>query len=128
MSKALALLFIQKVDSDPEFHRRFAAFSGNLPGLIDAAAQAGFAFSAADFYGALAERIAADYGELNEAELDAVNAGGGGSGGHQSQFWGSLSRPDAMNFTLVESPSVGSSSLSGNTAGTFGPTTMTVIQ
>lgn len=122
MSKVVALSFIQKVESDPEFHGRFAAFSGNLPGLIDAAAQAGYAFSADDFHAALVERIAADFGELSEAELDAI------SGGRQSQFWGSLSRPDRLNFTLVEVPSIGGSSSGGTLDGPSGPTTLTVIQ
>jgi predicted ribosomally synthesized peptide with nif11-like leader len=104
MSKVIALSFIQKVDSDPEFHARFAAFSGNLPGLIDAAARAGFAFSAEDFHAALAEKIAADYGELNDAELDVISAGGGGSGG-TSSLWGTFTNPN--------SPTIGATTLTG---------------
>jgi predicted ribosomally synthesized peptide with nif11-like leader len=119
MSKNVALSFIQKVDSDPEFHARFAAFSGNLPGMIEAAGQAGFAFSAEDFHAALAENIAADFGELSDAELDAIS-GGGGSGG--TSLWGSLSSPDGTTMNS----GVSSTGISGNSAS--GATTMTVIQ
>ena len=77
MSKQIALDFIHRVNADDGLRSKIKEVEGNLDGLMDVAANAGFAFNEADWNAAV-------------AEIASINVTGGlGTVGETVEFdWG----------------------------------------
>jgi predicted ribosomally synthesized peptide with nif11-like leader len=85
MSKQTALDFIHRVNDDAGLRTKIKGVDGNLDGLMEIAANAGFAFNEADWNAAVAEVASHTSRELSNAELANVAGGLTSAGGFD---WG----------------------------------------
>ncbi len=76
MSKQTALDFIHRVNDDAGLRTKIKGVEGNLDGLMDIAANAGFAFNEADWNAALAEVASDTSRALSDAELNVTGGVG----------------------------------------------------
>ena len=75
MSTQTALDFIHRVNDDAGLRTKIKGVEGNLDGLMDIAANAGFAFNQEDWNAAVAEMASDTSRALSDAELANVTGG-----------------------------------------------------
>jgi predicted ribosomally synthesized peptide with nif11-like leader len=73
MSQEMALAFIDQVNHDLKLQTKLVTQTGNVQGLINVAAEAGYPFTAQDWWAVV--KTAYSH-EMDEAELEAVVGAG----------------------------------------------------
>ena len=94
MTTKQALQFMLKLKSDPNLEQRFRELGDDDAGVRTLAQEAGFDFSPEAWQAALG----AVSGELGEAELDRVSAGGEPTAATWSRRW----RPEDITVEKIE--------------------------